>query len=216
MVVVRFIAKQMRSQCFQEILCLGRVNNTCSLPRRHLQSSHVCILSSVTSGFTIRKTESVDFRLRRIPYPQPMMFLCPLMYQTFSTKDPSGQSDVLSELIYDQMSENTLDILTEFFENLEELVEVAEDFDVTYSSGVLTIKVGGNIGTYVVNKQTPNKQLWLSSPSSGPKRYDLIDGRWIYKHDGISLYELLTLEFSKIYNKVIDFTTLERKEADET
>ncbi|XP_070543643.1 uncharacterized protein [Ptychodera flava] len=133
MVVVRFIAKQMRSQCFQEILCLGRVNNTCSLPRRHLQSSHVCILSSVTSGFTIRKTESVDFRLRRIPYPQPMMFLCPLMYQTFSTKDPSGQSDVLSELIYDQMSENTLDILTEFFENLEELVEVAEDFDVTYS-----------------------------------------------------------------------------------
>lgn len=30
---------------------------------------------------------------------------------------------------------------------------------------MLTIKLGGDLGTYVINKQTPNKQIWLSSPS---------------------------------------------------
>lgn len=29
-------------------------------------------------------------------------------------------------------------------------------------------------GTYVFNKQPPNKQIWLSSPISGPKRYDYV------------------------------------------
>ena len=33
--------------------------------------------------------------------------------------------------------------------------------------------ISPNVGTYVINKQTPNKQIWLSSPISGPKRYDL-------------------------------------------
>lgn len=30
-------------------------------------------------------------------------------------------------------------------------------------SGVLTLKLGLH-GTYVINKQPPNKQIWLSSP----------------------------------------------------
>ena len=30
-------------------------------------------------------------------------------------------------------------------------------------SGVLTLKLGSK-GTYVINKQPPNKQIWLSSP----------------------------------------------------
>lgn len=30
--------------------------------------------------------------------------------------------------------------------------------------GVLTLSLGGSLGTYVINKQTPNKQIWLSSP----------------------------------------------------
>ena len=29
--------------------------------------------------------------------------------------------------------------------------------------GVLTVRLG-DLGTYVINKQTPNRQLWLSSP----------------------------------------------------
>lgn len=59
-------------------------------------------------------------------------------------------------------------------------------------------------GTYVINKQPPNKQIWLSSPLSGPKRYDWCvvgegqmdkegtgQGRWIYARDSSSLDELI-------------------------
>lgn len=69
-----------------------------------------------------------------------------------------------------------------------------------------------NVGTYVLNKQPPNKQIWLSSPISGPKRYDwviegdrmhekqetrdFVNGQWIYLRDGSSLTNLLNTELS--------------------
>jgi frataxin len=62
-------------------------------------------------------------------------------------------------------------------------------------------------GTYVLNKQPPNKQIWLSSPLSGPKRFDWVvagegmnekegagKGEWIYLRDGSSLAEILKKE----------------------
>lgn len=73
-------------------------------------------------------------------------------------------------------------------------------------SGVMTVTVA-NKGTYVINKQPPNKQIWLSSPLSGPKRYDFCVasegqgdkegtalGTWIYSRDGSSLDELIHKE----------------------
>lgn len=38
------------------------------------------------------------------------------------------------------------------------------DADVECATGVLTIRLGGTRGTYVINKQAPNKQIWFSSP----------------------------------------------------
>lgn len=62
-------------------------------------------------------------------------------------------------------------------------------------------------GTYVINKQPPNKQIWLSSPISGPKRYDWVvsgesmhqkegggQGEWVYLRDGTRLNALLSKE----------------------
>lgn len=64
-------------------------------------------------------------------------------------------------------------------------------------------------GTYVLNKQPPNRQIWLSSPISGPKRYDWVreggndnrgegegdgeggGGQWVYLRDGSTLTGLL-------------------------
>lgn len=74
--------------------------------------------------------------------------------------------------------------------------------------GVLTVFLGPSYGTYVINRQTPNKQIWLSSPVSGPKRYDLITkngGYWVYKHDGVTLHKLLQDEISKIAETKIKF-----------
>uniref|UniRef100_A0A8D2KU98 Frataxin, mitochondrial n=1 Tax=Varanus komodoensis TaxID=61221 RepID=A0A8D2KU98_VARKO len=75
-------------------------------------------------------------------------------------------------------------------------------------SGVLTVKLGVNKGTYVINKQTPNKQIWLSSPTSGPKRYDWTGKKWVYSHDGVSLHELLAKELSAALGTKLDLTNL--------
>uniref|UniRef100_A0A7N9CVH1 Frataxin, mitochondrial n=1 Tax=Macaca fascicularis TaxID=9541 RepID=A0A7N9CVH1_MACFA len=75
-------------------------------------------------------------------------------------------------------------------------------------SGVLTVKLGGDLGTYVINKQTPNKQIWLSSPSSGPKRYDWTGKNWVYSHDGVSLHELLGAELTKALKTKLDLSSL--------
>ncbi|KAL8910924.1 MAG: hypothetical protein Q9171_003829 [Xanthocarpia ochracea] len=56
---------------------------------------------------------------------------------------------------------------------LEELQEERRDVDCEYSAGVLNLDFPP-AGTYVFNKQPPNKQIWLSSPISGPKRYDYV------------------------------------------
>ena len=44
--------------------------------------------------------------------------------------------------------------------------------------GVPTVRLG-ELGTYVINKQTPNRQIWMSSPISGPVRYDWAPGGWV-------------------------------------
>uniref|UniRef100_A0A2K5BYP4 Frataxin, mitochondrial n=1 Tax=Aotus nancymaae TaxID=37293 RepID=A0A2K5BYP4_AOTNA len=77
-----------------------------------------------------------------------------------------------------------------------------------HPSGVLTVKLGGDLGTYVINKQTPNKQIWLSSPSSGPKRYDWTGKNWVYSHDGVSLHELLAAELTKALKTKLDLSSL--------
>lgn len=79
----------------------------------------------------------------------------------------------------------------------------------------MTISLGSKYGTYVINKQTPNKQIWLSSPTSGPKRFDFVyasndnqNGHWTYKHTGVTLHELLDKEFTEILNKPTKFCAL--------
>ena len=46
---------------------------------------------------------------------------------------------------------------------VEELEDDMNDLEVDYASGVLNIVLGPH-GTWVINKQTPNRQIWWSSP----------------------------------------------------
>ncbi|TLS25096.1 hypothetical protein PpBr36_07016 [Pyricularia pennisetigena] len=104
------------------------------------------------------------------------------------------------------------DLADEYLDNvlskLEDVAEQRPDVDVEYSSGVLTLAFPP-LGTYVINKQPPNKQIWLSSPVSGPKRYDYViigDGQnqkegtglgdWVYLRDGSTLSGLLMEELN--------------------
>ncbi|XP_034398603.1 frataxin, mitochondrial [Cyclopterus lumpus] len=118
------------------------------------------------------------------------------------------QTSELSEGAYDKLAEKTLDALTDYFEDLTDEAFTGADYDVVYSSGVLTVKVGRDHGTYVINKQTPNRQIWLSSPTSGPKRYNWTGERWVYAHDGVSLHQMLSNEFSVIFNTDMDLSGL--------
>ncbi|XP_005388631.1 PREDICTED: frataxin, mitochondrial [Chinchilla lanigera] len=119
-----------------------------------------------------------------------------------------GNAGTLDETAYERLAEETLDSLAEFFEDLADKPYTLEDYDVSFGSGVLTVKLGGDLGTYVINKQTPNKQIWLSSPSSGPKRYDWTGKNWVYSHDGMSLHELLATELTEALKTKLDLSSL--------
>jgi frataxin len=68
----------------------------------------------------------------------------------------------LSEADYNRISNQTIDRLCEYFERLGDENDIS-GFDCECANGVLTLRLGSK-GTYVMNRQPPNKQIWLSSP----------------------------------------------------
>ncbi|SCV69345.1 BQ2448_2365 [Microbotryum intermedium] len=105
-----------------------------------------------------------------------------------STSRDSYATGHLTMQAYQKAADQAMDRLTDYLEELVEVAPPALEYDVEYSIG--------DKGTYVVNKQPPNQQIWLSSPSSGPKRYDYDPrhGVWFYHRDGTLLEDLLTEE----------------------
>lgn len=125
----------------------------------------------------------------------------------------STEGEAIDDKI-DKLTDNEYaKVSNEYLENLSDLLEeLNEDFeqvDSELSQGVLTLTLPPN-GTYVINKQPPNKQIWLSSPISGPKRYDLIGGKWVTLRDGSSLTSLLEEEISTAIGQEFKFETVEQ------
>ena len=58
----------------------------------------------------------------------------------------------------------------------------------------------GTRGTFVLNKQAPNLQLWLSSPVSGPLRYSFCSesAAWLNTRDDHELFTLLSSDFAEL------------------
>ncbi|TVY13829.1 Mitochondrial frataxin-like protein [Lachnellula arida] len=126
----------------------------------------------------------------------------PTPTQPKASSAPAAPANLTAEQ-YNELSDAYMDALVA---KLEELQDESEKIDVDYSAGVLTL-VCPPAGTYVLNKQPPNKQIWLSSPISGPKRYDFVmasegqdakegtgSGEWVYLRDGSTLNEVLANE----------------------
>ncbi|KAL2131205.1 hypothetical protein VTI74DRAFT_5408 [Chaetomium olivicolor] len=157
-----------------------------------------------------------------LPHPAPSVsilaarrFISSSSYRFGITPDNKGSKVVetptviktpapITESEYHTVADEYLDRL---LTRLEELQDEREDVDVEFSSGVLTVSLGSDVGTYVINKQPPNKQIWLSSPKTGPKRYDYVilgegqhekqdtaTGDWVYLRDGSTLNDLLSEE----------------------
>jgi len=105
---------------------------------------------------------------------------------------------------------STIDILTfetEAKETLQDFCHIVEEAleekipgsEANYSDGIFTLNLG-SLGSYVLNKQTPNRQIWFSSPVSGPKRYnyDKKNKTWVNTRDGHELRSFLSAELTKL------------------
>ncbi|GAU98535.1 hypothetical protein RvY_09668-1 [Ramazzottius varieornatus] len=128
-------------------------------------------------------------------------------YSVFSgaPKDTRTKPTELSDNEYHEKADRTLGSLSAFFEDIGDNFRENPDYDVMYASGVLTVSLLPGY-TIVMNKQSPNHQIWLSSPISGPKRYDFENETWTYHHDGSTLHDLLSKEVSELLKRPVDFT----------
>ena len=102
---------------------------------------------------------------------------------------------------YHTAADETLERIQDAIDEVLEEKGIPE-FEVTLASGVLTLVFPPH-GTWVINKQTPNQQLWWSSPISGPRRYEYEDGEWVFTRDeshSMTLSQALQEEIGKIYD----------------
>lgn len=107
-------------------------------------------------------------------------------------------SALLQEDEFHKLADATIHNLLEKIEEYGDSVDI-DGFDIDYGNQVLTVKFG-NLGTYVLNKQTPNRQIWMSSPVSGPSRFDWdpTAEAWIYRRTKAKLLETLENEIQQL------------------
>ena len=100
---------------------------------------------------------------------------------------PATESD------FERLAEETL-------EDLMEQVDEAlgDELDVDLEGGILMIELS-NGGQYVINKQAPNKEIWVSSPQSGAHHfsYDGDHSVWKDTRNDESLFDVLSRELSQ-------------------
>ena len=137
-------------------------------------------------------------------------------------------SNNLDVAAYHRLSEITLESLQEVYEECaddEPTLSIEVDYAVWANAhahgvqnhrinplplvaqdGVLNVAVGER-GHFVLNKQAPNLQLWLSSPISGPLRYDFsTDAKaWVNSRDGHELLPLLADDFEQLTGHALSF-----------
>jgi frataxin len=203
------------------------------LPQRPISGVSIPQASSKSSRIASRLNISSSSTCRKLAPSRSICLLSKNINRTFSASSyrstshrsiaavPVDLSDDLYHQLADQWLENAL-------VKFEDLQDEGQDIDVEFSvrywrtqwlanpiptdnlpyiqAGVMTIRTERK-GTYVLNKQPPNKQIWLSSPISGPKRYDwavsgdgqdnkegTAAGRWIYTRDQTTLDQLMLEE----------------------
>lgn len=123
-----------------------------------------------------------------------IIFLGGRCYSSSSTSGLKIPKEVINLPI--QTYHNKADeFLEDLLVNLEDISDLFPDAipDVELSQGVMTFAVP-SVGTYVINKQPPNKQIWFASPVSGPNRFDLYKNEWISLRDGSKLIDILSNE----------------------
>ena len=113
------------------------------------------------------------------------------LFKGFTSSSDSRKFD------FDYFSETILNGIFERLESKE--LQLPFTFDSEYSQGVLTVKFNPQT-VYVLNNQPPNQQIWLSSPFSGPRRFEWkeSDSTWRdVRNSETELIQFLKLELSE-------------------
>ncbi|MES1914594.1 MAG: hypothetical protein MHM6MM_006646 [Cercozoa sp. M6MM] len=96
------------------------------------------------------------------------------------------------------------EVLQQLFTYLDDDVRDNGKFDCDFGGGVLEVQC--DTAGWVINKQTPNHQIWLASPLSGPQRFEYFNGRWRNHRDHEKLLqELLEEEMSQHLGFDVEF-----------
>ena len=107
---------------------------------------------------------------------------------------------------------------------LQGITEVMEDYaddnatmemDVDLAGDVLNVALGAR-GHFVLNKQSPNQQIWMSSPVCGPQRYDFRADTlsWHCRRENKGLLTMLADDFEALTGDRLSFDDLEQEVRD--
>ena len=107
----------------------------------------------------------------------------------------------MDESTFEKLANATLKALMAEIE--EALADAIEDIDLQGS--VLTLELADG-GTYVINKHTANKEIWLSSPKSGAAHfaYDGGSRRWLPTRGGDDLHARLSAELGAVAGAAVE------------
>ena len=103
--------------------------------------------------------------------------------------------------IFENIAEKTLNMLLDRIDDA-----LGDAFDVDLNGGILTIELK-NGAQYVINKNAPNYEIWMSSPHSGASHYYLDDDleTWVDTRNGDKFFEKLSQELSQCAEKSFTF-----------
>ena len=97
----------------------------------------------------------------------------------------------MDESTFHQMADQVLQHLADRIDD-----DLGDKLDVELHQGVLTIQDAAG-RTYVINKQAPNREIWVSSPVSGALHFRFQDGVWFSTRNAEThLLPMLAQEFS--------------------
>lgn len=171
--------------------------------RKSLKFSNVSILTGFMSTKRFNSNYIYNSRNNNNEFINKKIQINSLTQRRFNSINTSTSGSYIPEdvqnltieeyhTLSDETFEQILDELDSFFEE-NNIMEAEIDEE----AGVMEINCSE--GTYVINKQPPTKQIWLSSPLSGPKRFDYHNNQWICLRDNEKLSQLLENEMNQIY-----------------
>lgn len=145
--------------------------------------------------------------IRKWNYPNPQLHAQRFYSESFTLGDEIPKEVAnLSVHTYHEEADSLLESISDKLEALSQKYPESVP-EVELTQGVMQLELGG-IGGYVINKQPPNKQIWLASPISGPNRFDFYQNEWISLRDGSKLLDILNDEVNRaVTQEHVDLTS---------